>query len=395
MARWSSPGRRRLALSFDLALAGISAWVAMSLTLEALFAAPFDRSLRPVVLSLAAAHGGVLVFRRSWPVVVHAAVLGTGLLYATTGLPAIFLGPAVLVSIFTVAQLRSRLTGIAALAAAELTLVAGWAASGLRLNVSTGVAFIALMIVGAWALGAGHRHLQMTAAEQRARADQLEQARHELARLAVTTERVRIARELHDVLAHGMTLIAVLAGSGRLTIDTDPPAARSVLEAIERTARRSVVEMRRLLGALRQEGDAPDSLAPAPGLDDLGHLMEEFAASGLPVSLRIDGDLGAVPPGQSLAVYRIVQEALTTALKHAGTVPATVHLTVGPDEIGVAVRNGAGRPLVSTGADGQGMIGIRERVSLYGGHSSAGPTADGGWMVSATLPTERVEDPAP
>ena len=177
-----------------------------------------------------------------------------------------------------------------------------------------------------WWLGDGTRRRQEAVVTARRRAAELERAREELARRAVTEERLRIARELHDVVAHSMSIIAVQSGVGVHVLDSRPEEARKALVAVEATSRQALVEMRRLLGVLRQEAETRGSLAPAPGLAEVESLAAEVASAGVRVEVRIEGTPSELPAGLDLSAYRIVQEALTNVVRHAG--PATARVAV-------------------------------------------------------------------
>ena len=207
------------------------------------------------------------------------------------------------------------------------------------------------------------------------RAQIAERERDVAAREAVVEERARIARELHDVIAHNVSMMVVQAGAERRVLGDANASTREVLETIEQIGRGALTEMRRLLGMLR--GDANDPLAPQPGLDDVPTLVGQVREAGLPVELRVEGERRALPVGIELSAYRIVQEALTNALKHAGDAHATVHVRYGPDSLELEiVDDGAGAARTGAGG-GHGLVGMRERVALYGGRLDAGrrPTA--------------------
>jgi signal transduction histidine kinase len=204
---------------------------------------------------------------------------------------------------------------------------------------------------------------------------------------------LRIARELHDVVAHTLSVIAVHAGTGRMVADDDPAAARQALATIETATRSALVEMRRLLGVLRgSDGDQEDGRAPAPGLGELDALVADVVKSGVTVEVRVEGDRPDVPAGIDLSAYRIVQEALTNVMKHAGRAKATVVVRYSDDAVTVEVDDeGPGRPgragtlsLPSTG--GHGLGGMRERVAMYNGDLVVGPRPTGGFRVVARLP---------
>jgi signal transduction histidine kinase len=226
------------------------------------------------------------------------------------------------------------------------------------------------------------RRLYMEQAEERAAL--LERERDEQARRAVADERLRIAQELHDVVAHSMGVIAVQAGVGAHVIDTDPAEAKRSLDAISTTSRSTLTEIRRLLGVLR--ADEHGGYQPAPGLGDLDRLVADVEGAGLPVVVHVDGARLDVPPGVDLTAYRIVQEALTNALKHAGRASAVVTVAYEPGAVRVEVvddgRGVNGRAI----GGGHGLVGMRERVGVYGGSLEAGPVTGGGFRVRARLP---------
>ena len=202
------------------------------------------------------------------------------------------------------------------------------------------------------------------------------------AQRAVLEERVRIARELHDVVAHHVSVMGVQAGAARLVIDRDPDKAKAALSAIERSSREAVVELQRLLGFLRRPGD---DLAPAPGLSELPRLAASMGA--LAVDVHVEGEARSLPPTVDVSAYRILQEALTNTLKHAAASRADVRVRYGADELEVEVvddgRAGVG---ATPRPGGHGLIGMRERVALHGGQLSAGPLDGGGYRVLVTLP---------
>jgi signal transduction histidine kinase len=201
---------------------------------------------------------------------------------------------------------------------------------------------------------------------------------------AIADERARIARELHDVVAHAISVIVLQARGGRRMLADAPDETRSALDAIERAGEQALAEMRRLLGMLR-EADERVALAPQPGLARLTDLADEVGAAGLPVDVRVEGDALELPPGVDVSAYRIVQEALTNALKHAGTARATVVVRYAGDAVELEVADdGAGNG--HGGGSGQGLVGLRERVAVYGGVLEAGAQPEGGYRVRARLP---------
>jgi signal transduction histidine kinase len=205
-----------------------------------------------------------------------------------------------------------------------------------------------------------NRRLYMEQVEERA--ESLEREHEEAAKRALADERLRIAQELHDVVAHSMGVIAVQAGVGAHVIDTDPAEAKKSLDAISTTSRTALTEIRRLLGVLRADGEA--GYEPAPGLGDLNRLVADLDGAGLPVDVRIEGARHELPPGVDLTAYRIVQEALTNVLKHAGPARATVTIGYDPDCVSVEVLDD-GRGVNGRASEGgHGLVGMRERVAV-------------------------------
>jgi signal transduction histidine kinase len=218
--------------------------------------------------------------------------------------------------------------------------------------------------------------------ERRARL--AERERDIAAREAVVDERARIARELHDAIAHNVSMMVVQAGAERRVLNGGTGTTREVLETIEGIGRSALTEMRRLVGMLRS--DTADELAPQPGLDDLPTLAAQVRDAGLPVDLQVEGERRELPVGIELSAYRIVQEALTNALKHAGNAHASVHVRYGPDTLELEiVDDGPGAP-APVASGGHGLVGMRERVLLYGGSLDAGRRPSGGFRVRVLLP---------
>ncbi|HJY94429.1 MAG TPA: sensor histidine kinase, partial [Streptosporangiaceae bacterium] len=247
----------------------------------------------------------------------------------------------------------------------------------------------------AWLIGWNLRRRRARWAELQARTERLEREREEEARKAVAEERLRIARELHDVIAHSMSVIAVQSAVGNHVIDTQPAQARQALAAIEATSRSALTEMRRLLGVLRQAGEPRGSLTPAPGLADLASLVTQVQDAGLRVWITVEGQRESVPPGIDLSAYRIVQEALTNVIKHAGASAATVTIRYRADSVTVEIANqGPAAPGVRVPpprtCSGHGIIGMRERVAVFGGEFAAEPGPDGGFRVRARFPIAEV-----
>jgi signal transduction histidine kinase len=242
-------------------------------------------------------------------------------------------------------------------------------------NVFIGFVFLVITFRSAWLTG---KWMQ----RRRERARALIAEREDKARTALREERLRIARELHDVLAHAVSVIVLQARGAQHALADHPEEAREAIEAIERTASQALAEMRRLLTVLREDDAA--ALAPQPSLAQLEHLASDVRAAGLPVELQVEGRPRELPPGADLCAYRIVQEALTNALKHAGPATARVVVRYRADalelEVGDTGQGGNG-DLV-----GLGLAGMRERVAMFGGQLESGAGPDGGYFVKARLP---------
>jgi signal transduction histidine kinase len=214
------------------------------------------------------------------------------------------------------------------------------------------------------------------------RAQLAERERDVAAREAVVEERARIARELHDVIAHNVSMMVVQAGAERRVVPEG--TTHEVLETVEQIGRNALTEMRRLVGMLR--GGADDALAPQPGLDDLPLLAEQVREAGLPVDLYVEGEPRDLPAGIELSAFRIVQEALTNALKHAGDARAEVRVRYAPDSLELEIVDDGRSATTVASTGGHGLVGIRERVALYGGRLDAGRRATGGFAVRVLLP---------
>jgi signal transduction histidine kinase len=220
--------------------------------------------------------------------------------------------------------------------------------------------------------------------EAKVRALRAEREREERARAAVAEERARIARELHDVVGHSVSVMTVQASGVRRLLLPEQDREREALLVVERTGREALAEMRRMVGVLRRPEEAP-ALAPQPSLEHLGRLVEQAREAGLPVELRIEGDAVQLPAGVDLTAYRLVQEGLTNALKHARATRAEVLVSYRDREIEVTVSDN-GNGVGDGGGGGHGLVGMRERVSVYGGDLDAGPQPDGGYRLRARLP---------
>jgi signal transduction histidine kinase len=245
-----------------------------------------------------------------------------------------------------------------------------------------------LLYALAWILGRALRHRQDLAATLEDRAARLEHDQEAKARSAVTEERARIARELHDVIAHSLSVIVVQAAAERRVLGQEHATTKEVLGSIEHTGRQALVELRRLLGVIRKTDDRP-TLQPQPTLEYLGELLAQVRETGLMVELRTEGEPVPLPPGVDLSAYRIVQEALTNVLKHADARHAQVLVCYHPGELELEVSDDGHGP-VAAAAGGHGLVGMRERVALYGGILEAGRRDGGGYRLHARLRFEPV-----
>ena len=384
-------GSRRLPASawlFDSGLALVAAGLSTAFFVFDLVGSGLSRGILALGYALALLHTLPLAARRRFPGAVLGLCVASGLAVAALGLSPIVLGLAILVAVYSVAAYGDRWVSLAGLAAAEVGSVAVQLTPG-RFQAPT-VVSNGLVIGAAWLLGhfVGVRRAYTARLEERTA--ELEQAREELARRAVTEERLRLARELHDVVAHAMSVIAVQSGVGAHVASTQPEEAAKALTAIEVTSRAALEELRRLLGVLRQDSEPQGDLSPVPGLADLDSLLAEVAKAGLGVRLRVEGTPSPLPAGVDLSAYRIVQEALTNVVKHAGPARAQVVVGYRDREVTVEVTDD-GRGVGALASDGRagvghGLIGMRERVAAFDGDLEVGPRAGGGFRVAARLP---------
>jgi signal transduction histidine kinase len=334
-----------------------------------------------------------LVWRRRAPVLVFWTVLVLAGAALTTSPPAIVQGvypeSLALVAVYAVARYRPRRHLWLAVAVLEGILVAvAWQQDQPWTSLALGTSALAATVL--LGLTVSTRRAYLAELEERAR--RLERERDQQAQLAVATERARIARELHDIVAHNLAVMIALADGAAFTTMVAPERATDAMQQVSATGRQALAEMRRLLGLLRdgQPPQAPSGLVPQPGLDDLDELVDQIRAAGVRVELTRQGTAGAWGPGAGLAVYRIVQEALTNTLKHAGPqASAQVRLCYTAAGVELEVTDdGAGRParaVAGTAAGGHGLAGMVERATSYGGEVQAGPRPGVGWRVWARL----------
>ncbi|MGZ8745352.1 MAG: sensor histidine kinase [Nocardioides sp.] len=369
---------RRLWRERDPLIAGL---VGLGLTAELL--ARDDASLQRS-LPLAAVAAAALLWRRTQPIPAFLAcwlaLFGLAVVVPAFDNESTTFVFAYFVSIFSLgAHTRGK-----ELAAAVLLVLIGIATFGLTdgYELSAGnITFATFFVGGPWATGLALR-LRGDIAESNA---QLKREQEERTRRAIAEERATIARELHDVVAHAISVTVLQSRGARRMLGHDDEQVRRALDAIEHTNTQALGDMRRLLAVLRDtEGDA--ATTPQPSLARLDDLVADVRESGLAVELVEAGDERDVPPGVDLSAYRIIQEALTNVLKHASADHATVHLDYGPDELTLSVRDDGIGTAASNGGGGHGLVGIRERVAVVGGEIETGPVSGGGFEVSARLP---------
>ena len=321
-----------------------------------------------VALLLAVVQGAALHWRRERPELVMAVVLASGLGYQLI-VPEIVLPIAGFFAIGSLAAARPPRVSLIGLAG-----LLGLTAMNFFTALVEDAVFAMALAAGAWALGEAARNRRIAIAEE--------------ARRAVGDEQARIARELHDVIAHSVSVIVVQASAAEDVFDTRPDQARAALRSIEQAGRDALRELRTLLGGGGAPGD-PDPTQPQPGLARLDELAEPLRLAGLDVVVRREGEAAKLPAGVDLSAYRIVQEALTNTLRHARATRAEVIVRYGDRAVELEVRdNGRGSAGADLNGAGQGLVGMRERAALLGGTLEAGPLPAGGYRVHAHLPLE-------
>jgi signal transduction histidine kinase len=316
------------------------------------------------------------------PVAVAAAVIVASLLddrLTPTNFITFFTGCAAVVLVAMLRDRRQAIAGLAIVIGTEAVVERTDPQGGLGNFLFIGLIFTVLWVVG-FALGRKFEE----ADEARDRAARAEREREERARVAVAEERARIARELHDVVGHSVSLMTVQASGVRRLLRPEQEREREALLVVERTGREALAEMRRMVGVLRRPEEAP-ALAPQPSLEHLDRLVAQAREAGLQVDVRVEGEAVELPAGVDLTAYRLVQEGLTNAIKHAQAKRAEVVVHYSDGEVEVMVSDD-GRGVGTGDGGGQGLVGMRERVSVYGGNLDAGPKPGGGYRLRAKLP---------
>ncbi|MEV6941069.1 sensor histidine kinase [Streptomyces sp. NPDC051172] len=339
----------------------------------------------------------VIALRRRMPEKMLLLTIGLGLAQLVLNVQTMAADFAMLVIVYTVAttgnRWASRLALAVGLCAAPMAQTR-WPLDGNALGNAAKAVFLTVPFALAWVLGDSIRTRRAYFAQLEERAARLEKEREAQAKVAVAAERARIARELHDVVAHNVSVMVVQADGAAYVLDAAPDQAKKALETISSTGRQALAEMRRLLGVLRTgEHKEVGEYVPQPDVDQIDELIEQCRTSGLPVDFKVEGTPRPLPSGVELTAYRIVQEALTNTRKHGGpNAGASVRLVYFDDGLGLLVEDdGKGAPhelYEEGGADGQGhgLIGMRERVGMVGGTLDAGPRPGGGFRISALLP---------
>jgi signal transduction histidine kinase len=373
--------RGRRSLAFDLALAA----VATATELAQVIGATGSPSGPALVLAVVA--GGALVLRRTAPVAV----------LATTGAATVAIGalgddPAGLsaaIALYTTAALCERRVSLAALAltaAIGATLSAATAdTSGRDTSATFGAIIVVVLAAGIWGLGAYAQTQRRYRRELQERAASAEREREQLARIAVHEERASIARELHDIVAHSVSVMLVGVRGARDALRASPEVAEETLVRVERSGEQSLAELRRILALLREPDHTAES-RPQPSLAELDELVASYRAAGLPVRLEVTGEPTPLPDGIELSVYRIVQEGLTNVLKHSDPRNVTVTLSFRDSRLELEVVDDGTPTTPGAATTGQGLVGMRERVALLGGELETGPREGGGFRVAARLP---------
>ena len=334
-----------------------------------------------------------VVFRRTYPIAAFAAAVAIGGLQVLIDSRPNPTDLVIVILLYTLAAYTPRrisVTGLAICLVGSAAAVGRWMPDQLSLlnSVLVGSIMFAGPSLIAWVFGDSMRYRRAYYTGLEDRAARLEAERDAQAQIAAAAERARIARELHDVVAHNVSVMVVQADGASYALLSDPDRARAALAAIASTGRQALTEMRRMLGVLRRDEDGTEpGRAPLPGIGQLGELLEQTRATGLAVSFTVEGVPQPLPGGAALAAYRIVQESLTNTRKHGGP-RATAQVTLRYLEDALLLRitdDGRGPAAASDGA-GHGLTGMRERVAIYGGWVQAGPRPSGGYQVTARLP---------
>jgi signal transduction histidine kinase len=323
-----------------------------------------------------------LAWRRRWPVPVFCLIaLGVLIRADASGILVV----AFLIAAYSLGAHGERIPSLVAILLMVPLVVGGQGRTPIGL-IAVVPLYILLGII--WFVGQTIQSRERRAVALAGEVERLERGHAEATQAALAVERRRIARELHDVVTHNVSVMVVQAGAARHVLSIAPEQAREALLAVETTGREALTELRHLLGLLSHDEPEDAALSPQPGIEQVPALVQRMRDAGLLVTLHITGEPRALPQGINLAVYRIVQEALTNALKHSGMACTDVLLTYRPSGLEVAVADEGVGDAAPTGTPGRGLVGMRERVALYGGTLDAGPRPEGGYAVRVWFPAE-------
>jgi len=347
-------------------------------------------TLDPIGYGLLVAGAAALLVRRTHPVAALAGTVIPAFAYDVLNFPGGLCTIAVGVALFSVADAGHRRAGVGAI----LAVVGGFLAIGILLGRGHVIDLITALWFAGWLvasliLGETTRGRRAYLEEVEQRAQEAERGREDEARRRASEERIRIARELHDVLAHRISMISVQSGVGAHLLDRDPDQARRALIAVNQASKEALQELRATLGLLRQV-DGPESRSPAPGLAQLERIVASTTAAGVDVRLEVSGQPRDLPTGVDLAAYRIIQESLTNVIRHARAATARIAIAYQRSDVVIQIDDdGHGLDVQGPPAGGgNGLLGMRERTTALGGDLEAGPNAAGGFRVRARLPLE-------
>jgi signal transduction histidine kinase len=333
-----------------------------------------------------------LPFRRRFPIGALIAIVAGSAIAVALQAPPPMVGLAALGLYSVVSTSSMRFSQITLVVVLAVTMSAAWV--GAEYWAASSVLATALSVVAGWLAGENIRSRRIYSTAVALRSAERELEREERSQRAVAEERILIARELHDIVAHAMSVITVRAGVARFLMGEKPEEATEALEIIETTARRALEEMRLLVGVLRNVEVNDGELGPAPGLASIAELIDQAGHAGVKVTVEIVGETRSLPSGADLSLYRIIQEALTNVVRHAGPTKAHLRIEYRDEEVVVDITDEGGRrwnpPHVDLTSGGHGIIGMRERVALYGGVLSVGPRGHG-FEVHASLPISPLE----